>query len=71
MPVQVQCGSYLDGSVALLEVDEGVVLQLLHALQLPELREGLLQQLLGHRRGQLTHNQHLHLMDRSSLRTFT
>lgn len=54
---------HLDCGVSLLEVNEGVVLQLLDALQFAELREGALQQLLGDRRGQLTHKQHLHLPD--------
>lgn len=63
-PVQVL---YLDGSVSLLKVNEGVVFELLDALQFAKLREGLLQQLLCDRRGQLTHKQHLDLKGQTIL----
>lgn len=65
VPVQVP---YLDGSVSLLKVNEGVVFELLDTLQFAKLREGLLQQLLCDRRGQLTHKQHLDLMGQTIIR---
>jgi len=46
---------YLHGSIPLLKVNEGVVFELLHALQCPKLAEGRLQELLRHAVGQIPH----------------
>lgn len=53
---------YLHSTISFLEVDEGIVFQFLHPLQLAKLTEGLFKYLLCHSAGQVSHKQHLDLV---------
>lgn len=53
---------YLHSTISFLEVDEGIVFQFLHPLQLAKLTEGLFKYLLRHSAGQVSHKQHLDLV---------
>lgn len=52
---------YLDCAVSLLKVDEGVVFQLLHPLQLAKITEGLFKYFLRYSTRKVPDKQHFHL----------
>lgn len=53
---------YLHSTISFLEVDEGIIFQFLHPLQLAKLTEGLFKHLLCDSASQVPHKQHLDLV---------